>query len=239
MHAAVLGRIRAFARLVYLNHGIHDAETGWKQRPGFTAAELRNAALAAAAAGADLGLAGRSLEYSLRALDGPLFDPRVDAQRTVHGADLTASAVNFYEGVTLRDLESFPERAPLQSRLVKQGGVVSERLYRLPAAADALDRALPWSAPPRATPRLSRRRSTRGPKRGGRWTPSRASSIPARIPAGARRCSAPWWEWPTPNARRCSTASGFATRAKRSFFSRPPARSGPRGVTRSRWRRRS
>src|SRR5205814_806333 len=43
---------------------------------------------------------------------------------------------------------SFPERAPLQSRLVKQGGVVSERLYRLPAAAEALDRALPWSAPP-------------------------------------------------------------------------------------------
>ena len=32
VHAAVLGRIRAFARLVYLNHGIHDAETGWKQR---------------------------------------------------------------------------------------------------------------------------------------------------------------------------------------------------------------
>ena len=146
--AALLGRIRAFARLVYLNHGLHDAETGRKQRPGFTAAELRTAALGAAAAGADLGLPGRNLEYALRALDGPLFDPRVDAQRTVHGADLTASAVNFYEGVTLRDLESFPERAPLQSRLVKQGGVVSERIYRLPAAADALDRALPWSAPP-------------------------------------------------------------------------------------------
>ena len=146
--AALLGRIRAFARLVYLNHGLHDAETGRKQRPGFTAAELRTAALAAAAAGADLGLPGRNLEYSLRALDGPLFDPRVDAQRTVHGADLTASAVNFYEGVTLRDLESFPERAPLQSRLVKQGGVVSERIYRLPPAADELDRALPWSAPP-------------------------------------------------------------------------------------------
>jgi len=33
--AALLGRIRAFARLVYLNHGLHDAETGRKQRPGF------------------------------------------------------------------------------------------------------------------------------------------------------------------------------------------------------------
>jgi dipeptidyl-peptidase-3 len=144
---AVLPRIRAFARLLYLNHGLHDAETGRKQRPLFTAAELRTAALAAAAAGADLGLSG-SVEYGLRALEGPLFDPQLDAQRTVHSADLTASAVNFYEGVTLRDLESFPERAPLHSRLVKAGGVVSERVYRIPAAADALDRALPWTAPP-------------------------------------------------------------------------------------------
>ena len=144
---ALLARIRGFARVVYLNHGLHDAETGRKQRPPFSAAELRMAALAAAAAGADLGLSG-SVEYGLRALDGPLFDPQVDAQRTVHGADLTASAVNFYEGVSLRDLESFAERAPLHSRLVKQGGVVSERVYRIPAAADALDRALPWTAPP-------------------------------------------------------------------------------------------
>jgi dipeptidyl-peptidase-3 len=145
---ALLARIRGFARLVYLNHGLHDAETGRKQRPAFSAAELRTAALAAAAAGADLGISGRSVEFALRALEGPLFDPRVDAQRTVHGADLTASAVNFYEGVTLRDVENFPERAPLNSRLVKQAGVVSERIYRLPAAADALERALPWSAPP-------------------------------------------------------------------------------------------
>jgi dipeptidyl-peptidase III len=143
----LLARIRAFARVVYLNHGLHDAQTGRKQRPPFSAAELRMAALAAAAAGADLGLSG-SVEYGLRALEGPLFDPQVDAQRTVHGADLTASAVNFYEGVSLRDLESFQERAPLSSRLVKQGGVVSERVYRIPAAADALDRALPSTAPP-------------------------------------------------------------------------------------------
>src|SRR6202022_1457412 len=72
--ASLLSRIRAFARLVYLNHGLHDAETGRKQRPGFTAAELRTAALGAAAAGADLGLPGRNLEYALRALDGPLFE---------------------------------------------------------------------------------------------------------------------------------------------------------------------
>ena len=146
--ASLLARIRAFALLVYLNHGLHDADTGRKQPPTFTAAELRTAALAASAAGADLGLGGARLEFALRALEGALFDPRVDARRTVHGADLTASAVNLYEGVTLRDLMSFAERAPLSSRLVKQGGAVVEQVYTLPKAADALERALPFSAPP-------------------------------------------------------------------------------------------
>ena len=92
---ALLAKIRAFARLVYLNHGLHDVETGRKQRPPFSFAELRVAALAAVAAGADLGFSGRSPEYGLRALEGPLFDPRMDPSRTVHGADLSASAVNF------------------------------------------------------------------------------------------------------------------------------------------------
>jgi len=146
--APLLARIRGFARVVYLDHGLHDAETGRKHVPGFSAAELRIAALGATAAGADLGLGGARLEYALRALEGPLFDSRVDAQRTVHGADLTASAVNFYEGVTLRDLQGFTEQAPLHSRLVKQGTTVAEQIYRLPAAADALERVLPSSAPP-------------------------------------------------------------------------------------------
>jgi dipeptidyl-peptidase-3 len=146
--AGLLQRIRGFARAVYLNHGLHDVETGRKQMPPFSGAELRLAALTASATGADLGLGGVALEYALRALEGPLFDPRVDARRTVHGADLTASAVNFYDGVTLRDLQGFAERSPLNSRLVKQGGVVTERTHRLPAAADALDHALPYSAPP-------------------------------------------------------------------------------------------
>jgi dipeptidyl-peptidase-3 len=144
----LLSRIRNFARLVYLSHGLHDPETGRKQRPPFSYSELHNAALAAAAAGADLGISGRSIEYGLRALEGPLFDPRIDPVRTVHGADLGASAVNLYEGVTLRDLQGFPERAPLSSRLVKQGGLLSEQVYRLPEAADALERALTWTAPP-------------------------------------------------------------------------------------------
>ena len=146
--APLLSRIRAFARVVWLNHGLHDYQTGRKALPPFTAADLRDAALAAQAAGADLGVGSLSLEYALRALEAPLFDPRVDPLRTVHGADLTASAVNLYDSVTLRDLRGFHERYPLNSRLVKEDRALAEEVLRAPAAAAALDHALPFAAPP-------------------------------------------------------------------------------------------
>jgi hypothetical protein len=77
----LLPRIRDFARAVYLNRGVHDVETRRKLVPPFSMAELRIAALAAQAAGADFALPGAKLEFALRALEGPLFDPRVDPQR--------------------------------------------------------------------------------------------------------------------------------------------------------------
>lgn len=145
---ALLGRIRAYARLFWLNQGVHDAETGRKQPPPFTFADLRLAALAAQASGAELGNGPVSLEYALRSLEAPMFDPRVDALRTAHGADLTASAVNLYDGVTLRDLKGFNERHPLNSRLVKDERGVAEEVVHVPAAAAALERAGGYAAPP-------------------------------------------------------------------------------------------
>jgi dipeptidyl-peptidase-3 len=149
--AALLPRMRAYARVLYLNHGMHDPDTGRKEVATFTASDLRAAALAARAAGADLGLRGATLEYALRALEGPLLDPRLDARRTAHGLDkdpLLSSAVNLYAGVSLRDLRGFRERFPLGSRLAKQDGVLVEQVYRLPAVAAGLDEALPLAAPP-------------------------------------------------------------------------------------------
>ena len=146
--AQLLQRIRTFARVVWLNGGLHDEQTGRKQTPPFTLADLRTAALAAQAAGADLGLGPLSLEYALRALEGPLFDPRVDAARTVHGKDLTASAVNLYDAVTTRDLRGLHEKYALNSRLARDDTFIVEQVIRLPAAAAALEQALPHAAPP-------------------------------------------------------------------------------------------
>ena len=147
--AALLPRLRDFARVVWLNHGIHDAVTGRKQLPDFTASELRLAALAAQAAGADLGLQGATLEYVLRGLEAPLFDPAVDAQRTSHQPDaLLGSAVNFYAGLSQRDLQGFVEQRPRNSRLSREEGTLREQPYRLPRVADGLEGAMAFSAPP-------------------------------------------------------------------------------------------
>ena len=146
---ALRAPLRDYARLVWLNHGIHDPETGRKVVPQFTSAQLRLAALSAQAAGADLGLRGAKLEYALRSLEGALFDPQVDAQRTSHAPDpLQHSAANLYGSVATRDLDGFHEQFPHNSQLAREGGALVERVYRLPGVSDALLAAVPWSAPP-------------------------------------------------------------------------------------------
>lgn len=131
-----LPRLREYARAIYLHHGVHDPTTERKLVPRLRPAELRAAALAARAAGADFGLSpGASLEAFLRELEGPIFDPAQDALRTDKapkdgGDPLRSSAVNFYEGVSARDLASFHDRFPLNSRLVKEDGKLVEQVYR-------------------------------------------------------------------------------------------------------------
>jgi dipeptidyl-peptidase-3 len=134
--ADVLLPMRDYARAIYLHHGVHDDVTERKLVPRLRPAELRAAALAARAAGADFGLPpGTSLEAFLRELEGPIFDPAQDALRTDKapkggGDPLRASAVNFYEGVSLKDLAVFHDRFPLNSRLVKEDGGLVEQVYR-------------------------------------------------------------------------------------------------------------
>ncbi len=44
---------------------------------------------------------------------------------------LSSSANNLYVGVTARELESFDERYPLNSRVVKKNGKIVEEVYRV------------------------------------------------------------------------------------------------------------
>src|SRR5579864_4881512 len=127
-------KIVEFAKLFFANHGNHDETTSRKFLPGFTAAELRAAAEQARTRGARLGTAAQ-LAATLRELEAPLFDPKYQPAITdkspAGGADiLTASSNNYYQGVTMADLNGFVEGHPLDSTLVKRGGRLVEEVWR-------------------------------------------------------------------------------------------------------------
>ncbi|HJZ73563.1 MAG TPA: hypothetical protein VKE51_17595 [Vicinamibacterales bacterium] len=139
-----LAKVRRFALLFWANRGNHNETTGVKFLPGFVAAELEAAALAAQKNGAfatpygDLPplAAAADLRRELTALGPSLFEPAVEPLTTAKtpppGKDiLQASSNTFYRGVTLNDLNGFTEHYPLNSRVAKGAdGVVHEEVYR-------------------------------------------------------------------------------------------------------------
>ena len=79
---------------------------------------------------------GESLDALLERLKPMFFDASVDPSVTTKtpadGRDiLQSSANNLYAGVTMKDLEAFDERYPLNSRLVKKNGKIVEEVYRV------------------------------------------------------------------------------------------------------------
>jgi dipeptidyl-peptidase-3 len=121
----------------YARSGNHDLVTGQKFVPLFTPAELEAAATRALKAGAPFGVKD---EAALKAWLGglrpslfdPDFEPRLTAKAPPPGQDLlTASANTAYgRGVTLKDLEGFQEKNPLNSRVVKVDGTLVEQVFR-------------------------------------------------------------------------------------------------------------
>jgi len=97
-------------------------------------------------------------------LDGPFFDPSVDALVTSktpgEGRDiLETSANNHYDSVRMSDLASFDERYGLNSQLVKRDGRLIEEVCRVGGRYGAhisrivghLRQALPHATPPMRT----------------------------------------------------------------------------------------
>lgn len=133
----VLGEIRRYAKLFWLNSGPHNALTSQKFVLASTPEALRAAAHAARARGARFPLQGdETLDDLLDRLGGAFFDPAVDPLATskspVDGGDiLAASANNLYDGVVMADLVEFAERYGLNSRLVKRDGALREEVCRV------------------------------------------------------------------------------------------------------------
>ncbi|MBN1206888.1 MAG: peptidase [Myxococcaceae bacterium] len=130
-------RLKSYLSLFYGHTGNHDQVTGQKFVPEFTAGELEAAAGRAFRAGAPLGVKD---EHALRAwlqelrptIFDAAFEPALTAKSPPEGQDMiTASANTAYgPGVTLKDLERFSERYPLNSRVVKVNGKLVEQVFR-------------------------------------------------------------------------------------------------------------
>jgi dipeptidyl-peptidase-3 len=133
---AVLQKITEYTMLFWGNQGNHNDFTSRKFLPDFTPAELSAAAEQARKNGASqLGSAtalGKDLAELQKAIFDPGFEPMLTAKNPPNGEDpLEASSVNFYSGVTLKDLAGFTEHYALNSRVTKgDDGKPVEEVYR-------------------------------------------------------------------------------------------------------------
>jgi dipeptidyl-peptidase III len=123
---AIYSKVVEFTKLFWANKGNHNELTSQKIMPKFTADELKHA----------LEQAGhKDMAPEVDALSQSLFDasyePLITAKSPRAGKDIIqASANNFYAGVALADLQNFPERYRLNSRVVKENGKLVEQVYR-------------------------------------------------------------------------------------------------------------
>ena len=148
VESGILSEIQRYTKLFWINSGPHNNLTARKFVLTCTPQAFAAAAQAAEKAGAVFQLTkGETLDAMLARLRPMFFDPEVDSQVTAKtpppGKDIiTASANNLYVGVTMKDLQGFRERHPLNSRLVKANGTISEEVYRAGGRYDRQIRAI-------------------------------------------------------------------------------------------------
>ena len=161
---ATHAEIQRYAKLFWINSGPYNNLTARKFVLQCTPDALAVAAHAAEKSGARFRLRdGETLEQLLERLRPAFFDiavdPMVTAKTPPPGQDiLSASSNNLYAGLTMKDLEGFAERHPLNSRLVKTNGRILEEPYRvdgrygkqLGAVIQHLDAAIPFATEPMA-----------------------------------------------------------------------------------------
>ena len=160
-----LAEIHRYTKLFWLNTGPYNNLTARKFVLKTTPQALAAAAKAAEKAGARFPLQpGETVDALLKRLE-PMFldanvDPIVTNKTPGPGKDiLAASANNLYAGATMKDVEGFAERYPLNSRLVRQNGKLVEEVYRVGGRYDGqirnivqhLEAAIPFATAPMAS----------------------------------------------------------------------------------------
>jgi dipeptidyl-peptidase-3 len=153
--------IERYTKLFWLNTGPYNNLTARKFVVKATPDQFAAAARAAQKAGAKFPLkSGETLDALLKRMQPLFFDatfePIVTNKTPGQGKDiLEESANNLYVGATMKDLEGFKERYPLNSRVVKKDGKLIEEVYRVGGRYDKeirsivqhLEAAIPFATP--------------------------------------------------------------------------------------------
>src|SRR5262245_1961996 len=134
---ATLAEVERYAKLFWVNSGPYNNLTAQKFVLTCTPEAFATAVRAAVAAGAPVPLqSGETLDQLLARLQPMFFDPAVDPMVTAKTppagkAIISGSANNLYAGVTMKDVQGYTERYPLNARLAKKDGKVVEEVYRV------------------------------------------------------------------------------------------------------------
>ena len=131
----ILEKITHYLKLFWVFNGNYGTNNR-KFIPEFGFEDLLYAVKIAYSHGASFGVKdqsdlGNMLSELKRTIFDSDFEPISANKSPGEGKDvITASANNYYEGVTLKDLESYEEKYPLNSKVVKKNGKIFELVYR-------------------------------------------------------------------------------------------------------------
>ena len=146
-----------YLKRIWFSNGIHHHYSNDKFVPGFSYEALRG--FVEATPGPFPVREGQSRAELLAELRPVMFDPSFDAKLVDKrdGTDVVqCSAVNFFAGVTQREVEQFyadkkrpqdptPRSYGLNSQLVKEGGGLVERVWKVGGLyTEALERVVTW-----------------------------------------------------------------------------------------------
>jgi dipeptidyl-peptidase-3 len=147
-----------YTKRVWFSNGIHHHYSTDKFIPEFTADYF--ASLAKESEGVEFPLAeGQSLDDLIAFLQPIIFDPTLDAKKVSQDSTkdlVTNSAVNFYDGVTQEEVESYyksiadeddptPIWHGLNSRVVKKNGKVAEEIASIDGLyGPAIEKIVYW-----------------------------------------------------------------------------------------------
>lgn len=161
---AVRAAIERYTKLFWINNGPHNNLSARKFVLEVDPDDFAVAVMAAARHGAVFPLEEDEDLVAMLARMEPLFfdpnfDPIITNKTPRDGGDiLLDSANNLYDGVSMRDLETFDERYQLNSRLINDNGTLVEQVYKIGGMYDKqiteiighLEAAIPFASEPMA-----------------------------------------------------------------------------------------